>query len=590
MKSFVSPTTGIKYYQISAAKSLPQWLSEKKRKEKQLKKDREYETRIELLQGFNFPEASQKIYTSPDGQFLAASGVYKPQLKMFEVDQLSVKFERFVDCEILQFNFLSTDYSKIAYLQADRTIELHARFGAYYKLRIPKFGRDMMYDNESCELYACGAGSEIYRFNLEHGCFSTPLTTKFESLNVCSRESFGRGAHGLLGFGGDEGSLIFYDPRASDKEISIIDIKPHLNNLDNDAYQITSLQIGGDNNGLGMITGTLGGSILVYDVRSSKPIIVKEHQNDLKIVYNSFHNTETTYVVSADPKVLKIWERDTGKILASIEPKADINHVCIYNIDAQNSANRIGQTSGLIFLAGEQSDIETYYIPALGPAPHWCSWIDNFTEELEETYEQSKIIYDDFKFVEEKEIEKLGLSHLVGSPYLKAYMHGYFVEMPLYSKMVAKLKKKEQEQKELQQQQEQQQKQQKQQKQTSNLNKDQSLIFTDKGKQTHQQKQQESKDIIQSHAQSMVVLNDDLTKLTKKTKNVIENFELVNTNKSKSNDQIKKEPKLYELKELSSEKQKRAEKVPLELRLLKQKSNSNATGLAKQITFDIKKK
>lgn len=49
-----------------------------------------------------------------------------------------MKFERHMDCETVQFEILSDDYSKMAFLQADRTIEFHAKFGTYYKTRIPK--------------------------------------------------------------------------------------------------------------------------------------------------------------------------------------------------------------------------------------------------------------------------------------------------------------------------------------------------------------------------------------------------------------------------------------------------------------------
>ena len=39
-----------------------------------------------------------------------------------------------------------------------------------------------------------------------------------------------------------------------------------------------------------------------------------------------------------------------------------------------------------------------FFVPALGPAPKWCSFLDNLTEELEE---QSAGVFEDYKFVEE---------------------------------------------------------------------------------------------------------------------------------------------------------------------------------------------
>ena len=89
-------------------------------------------------QDLEFDVASSRLRLSRDGKFLAATGVYPPQVKVYELSELSMKFERHMDCEVVQFEILSDDYSKMAFLQADRTIEIHAKFGTYYKTRIPK--------------------------------------------------------------------------------------------------------------------------------------------------------------------------------------------------------------------------------------------------------------------------------------------------------------------------------------------------------------------------------------------------------------------------------------------------------------------
>lgn len=88
--------------------------------------------------------------------------------------------------------------------------------------------------------------------------------------------------------------------------------------------------------------------------------------------------------------------------------------------------------SGLFFIANEHTKIQTHYIPSLGPAPKWASFLDSLTEELEET--NSEIVYDDYKFVTKQELENLGLEHLVGTNLLRAYMHGYFIDVRLYRK------------------------------------------------------------------------------------------------------------------------------------------------------------
>lgn len=81
-------------------------------------------------------------------------------------------------------------------------------------------------------------------------------------------------------------------------------------------------------------------------------------------------------------------------------------------------------------LANEGIQMNTYYVPQLGPAPRWCSFLENLTEELED--QTTRTVYEDFKFVDRNELATLGLDHLVGTPALKPYMHGYFLSLKLY--------------------------------------------------------------------------------------------------------------------------------------------------------------
>lgn len=81
-------------------------------------------------------------------------------------------------------------------------------------------------------------------------------------------------------------------------------------------------------------------------------------------------------------------------------------------------------------LANEGIQMNTYYVPQLGPAPRWCSFLENITEELED--QTTRTAYEDYKFVDRNELATLGLDHLVGTPALKPYMHGYFLSLQLY--------------------------------------------------------------------------------------------------------------------------------------------------------------
>lgn len=66
--------------------------------------------------------------------------------------------------------------------------------------------------------------------------------------------------------------------------------------------------------GLLIGAGTTTGHVIVYDIRSSKPLIVKDHMNGLPIKDVVFHKT-MDYVYSMDSSILKIWDRNTVSII-----------------------------------------------------------------------------------------------------------------------------------------------------------------------------------------------------------------------------------------------------------------------------------
>ena len=63
---------------------------------------------------------------SEDQQYIIASGIYPPTLKIYETKELSMKCQRGLDSEIVKFHVLNEDYTKIAFAQIDRNIEFHA--------------------------------------------------------------------------------------------------------------------------------------------------------------------------------------------------------------------------------------------------------------------------------------------------------------------------------------------------------------------------------------------------------------------------------------------------------------------------------
>ncbi|XP_029349365.1 nucleolar protein 10 isoform X3 [Echeneis naucrates] len=384
----VSSVNDVKIYNLSHGKSLPEWLSDRKKRQLQ-KKDADIQRRIELIQDFEMPTVCTSIKVSRDGQFILAA--------------------------VVAFDILSDDYSKLVFLHCDRYVEFHSQHGHYYKTRIPKFGRDFSYHYPSCDLYFVGTSSEVFRLNLEQGRFLSSLQTDAIENNVCDINP----VHHLFATGTSEGRVECWDPRVRNR-VGLLDCALSSLTEGTVVQALPSVSALKFNGSLSMAVGTSTGQVLIYDLRSSQPLLVKDHFYNLPIKSLNFHN-QLDLVVSADNKIIKMWNKDTGKVFSSIQPQSNVNDVCIY------------PHSGMIFTANEDPKMNTFYIPALGPAPRWCSFLDNLTEELEESPEST--VYDDYKFVTRKDLENLGLSHLVGSSLLRAYMHGYFMDIRLYHKV-----------------------------------------------------------------------------------------------------------------------------------------------------------
>ncbi|UJR14908.1 hypothetical protein I4U23_001892 [Adineta vaga] len=407
----VTNVNDVRVYNLTCAqKAVPEWINDDKRKK--LKKEADVKQRIELIQGFEMPMLSSSIAMTRDGQYIFVTGSYKPRVRCYDLNELSLKFERCFDHECIQMKILSEDYSKIVFMHANRYIEFHSQVGNYHTIRTPKQGRQFDYRYSSCDLYCVGATNEIYRFNLEQGQFLEPISSKSPGFNTCQFNP----EHELFACGSVEGHLECYDPRAR-SIAGQIDCAVYANsNSGNSLPAVSCLKF---KDALNLSVGMTTGQILLFDIRSNKPYFIKDHNYNLPIKRIDFHTQNDDYILSIDKKICKIWNRHTGKNLTSIEPGTPVNDML--NVPG----------SGLICLTNDAPKIFVYYIPTLGNAPKWCTFLDNITEELEE--KPADTVYDDYKFLTLKELDTLGLSHLIGSDLLRAYMHGYFMDIRLYN-------------------------------------------------------------------------------------------------------------------------------------------------------------
>ncbi|OII71103.1 hypothetical protein cand_026610 [Cryptosporidium andersoni] len=446
---------GAPIYDFSLGKSFPEYLEEARKQKRSLRYDKEYRNRIEILQSFDFTVASSKIRVSPDGQYIAGIGTYPPELRMFDIYELSMKFLRRFDFEVHDFLFLSEDYKKLVFLMTDRVIEFHAQGGHHCRIRVPKQGRGIEYMSTNAEMLIFGSTSEVYRLDLEAGIFLKPINTKFEFINTGKVNP----TLPIILLGGNNGSVELWDTRnkkvAASLKVSSSDnlyINKSNNNIDFSEFDYNTLDKGSkfdwysmsnqeqvttstfSKDGLRFVLGLSSGNVLIYDIRSSHPLEEKSHKNDLPIMdlhFTNNLNSDSEILITADRQTIKMWNENGSSnrkdgLIGTISTEYPISSICTY------------PNSGLIMVTGDQTRVGMYYVPTLGVAPRWCSFLDSITEELEEEHlkNNSRIsnsqLYDEYQFITNNQLREWGIEHLIGTPLLKAYLHGYLISSKLY--------------------------------------------------------------------------------------------------------------------------------------------------------------
>ncbi|OXG31766.1 ribosome biogenesis protein ENP2 [Cryptococcus neoformans Ze90-1] len=435
----------------TSAASLPSWLAVKAKptgpgKHKKRTKTQHQIGDLELIQDFTFPGSSIKIKTTEDGQHAIATGTYKPMMKVWDLEALTVKFERVTDAENVDFVILSSDWTKTLHLQRDRSLQLHTQMGLHHTIRLPIYGRSLAYHSPSADALVGCTGNEVFRFNLEEGRYMTPLRVAqgwgdgneddVEGVNVVDVNP----RHGLWSFGldGGGGVIEFWDPRSRSALTRLV--LPSSNLLPAQSFgqdsvlapapklSITALS-SHPTDGLSLAVGTSTGHTLLYDLRSPTPFAFKDQGYSEPIrkvdwLRGGGAHEDAGRVVSADSKVIKIWDKN--------QPSE--NQLSLHPPNSLVDLHPVPQ-SGLMLVACDAPQLSSYYIPDIGPAPKWASFLDSVTEELADDYTggAGKSAYADYKFVDKAELETLGLTHLIGNPALKPYMHGYFLSLKLYT-------------------------------------------------------------------------------------------------------------------------------------------------------------
>lgn len=244
-------------------------------------------------------------------------------------------------------------------------------------------------------------------------------------------------SHCLLAFGTSLGTVEFWDPRVRGR-IGILR-RPAQADLIDGKSEITALEF--DRSGLVLATGSSAGLIYLYDLRSASPVLKKDQGygypiQTLIFLASAQAQTSESKILSSDKRIIKIWDTQNGAPWTSVEPAVDLNCVAWC------------KDSGMLLTANEGRQQHAFFIPQLGPAPKWCSFLDNLVEEMAEdpndpnafASQSTGDTYDNYKFLTMQQLETLNLSHLVGTTsLLRPYMHGYFVAQRLYeeAKLIA---------------------------------------------------------------------------------------------------------------------------------------------------------
>lgn len=410
----------------STARALPDWLA--RQRKRSLKNDAEYQSRVELLQDFEFEEASNCIRISDDGDWAMSTGTYKPQMHVHNLPQLSLSYARHTNSLNHSFVLLSSDYSKSLHLQIDRRLEFHTPMGCHYEVRLPRYGRDLVYDRHSAEALIPAVGidadgkGEVFRMNLELGRFMRSYQVDVGGddeeggglqggigVGSVNTAAIAEESHNLLAFGTSIGTVEFWDSRS----------KSRVALLTGHDGQVTSLDF--SNNGLSLATGSSTGVVQLFDMRRPIPLLKKDHGYGfpVKKLIHMTTSSQEKKILAADKRIIKIWDEATGDPWTSIEPVVDINDVAW------------APNTGMLLTANEGKQQHAFFIPQLGPAPKWCSFLDNMVDEMAE--EVRTETYDNYKFLTLPELKQLSLAHLVGKTnLLRPYMHGYFVASKLY--------------------------------------------------------------------------------------------------------------------------------------------------------------
>lgn len=409
-------SNGIKIYELSKGSVIPEYLTT--RRQQQLKqKHKIMTTQLDVIHDLTMPDVSTNISVSPDEKFMFILGAYSPRVRCYELEQLSMKFERYCDELPSKIAYLDTDYSKFVVLEGERTLSFHSGGGIHKKVRCDNVVKELIYSTFKNQLFIPDSKGIITLMNIETSNISSKILDKSTPMSFnCAAYN---GMTDLFLAGTSNGFIHGYDCRTAAK-IATINVtrapaqeylkKSYIPEISKLAFK-DPLKIG---------VGTDKGMFHLYDIRNNKrPFSSRDLDYAFPVRSIAFHEEK---VIAAVKSVFKIWEPiegDEGQIVATYDTNTPINDFFQF------------PGSGLFFAATNEPQIQTYFIPRIGDAPRWCQQLSNLIVDVEA---ESQSNYDTHTFVTREEIDELSLDHLIGTPSLRAYMHGFHVSNETYKR------------------------------------------------------------------------------------------------------------------------------------------------------------
>ena len=416
---------------------------------------------FELLQDFCMPTRIKKIWESRDRNFIFLLGEYPSQIKCLDVHQMSMKYSRFFRDEAIDGISLSDDYRKFAVLMRHRNlIEFHDQNGVHTTIRTKAQPNALFLNplNDQILLPSFDTNA-IERLCLKEGTKLPPydITSKAGSAKSVGAQAICTlTEHNLDLVGCEDGVIRCFLGSESEGTQAVAPLScatlP-------DGLRAPITAITADpHNGFQFVVGTAAGNILLYDMRKSVPLLVKNHCNELPIKKIAFHLMDSFsrslsgagaghLICSMDSRSMHIWDDAQGETLTVVEPftapsgresksvfdytyrastPPSIHDFAFIAGDAQGTKH-----SGLIMLGMEQSAGYGLFVPHLGPAPRWCGYLDRLAAEKQDKPAADEVspVQQEFVFISQDEFAELGLSpDKAGVDVIRPIMNGYLID------------------------------------------------------------------------------------------------------------------------------------------------------------------